>query len=107
MYNIENPSPLEAEIIARLKFIFDPEIPVNIWDLGFIYKIELDAENNLRILMTLTAPNCPAAETLPQNVVDELKQIQGIKDITLDITFDPPWSTDLITEAAKLDLGLL
>lgn len=107
MYTIENPSPIEAEIIARLKYIFDPEIPVNIWDLGFIYDIQVDHLNNVHITMTLTAPNCPAAESLPQNVIDELKRINGVGDVTLNITFDPPWSVDLITEAAKLDLGLL
>ncbi len=107
MYTIENPTPIEAEVIARLKFVYDPEIPVNIWDLGFIYKIDLDNENNLHVLMTLTSPNCPVAESLPQNVIDELKQINGVKEVTLDITFEPPWSTDLMTEAAKLDLGFL
>lgn len=107
MYTIENPTPIEAEIIARLKYIFDPEIPVNIWDLGFIYDIQVNHQNDVHITMTLTAPNCPAAESLPQNVKDEIKRITGIGDVTLNITFDPPWSIDLITEAAKLDLGLL
>lgn len=107
MITIENPTPIQKEIIAKLKFIYDPEIPVNIWELGFIYEINQDAENNVTIIMTLTAPNCPAAETLPAMVRDELMTIREIKSVFVDVTFDPPWTTEMMSEEAMLDLGLL
>ncbi len=107
MITIENPTPIQKEIIARMKYIFDPEIPVNIWELGFIYEINQDEENNVLIVMTLTAPNCPAAETLPATVKDELLTIGGIKNVTVEVTFDPPWTTEMMSEEAMLDLGLL
>lgn len=107
MITIENPTPIQLEIIARLKYIYDPEIPVNIWDLGFIYEINQDAENNVTVIMTLTAPNCPAAETLPAMVRDEIMTIREIKSVYVDVTFDPPWTTEMMTEEAMLDLGLL
>lgn len=107
MITIENPTPIQLEIIARLKYIYDPEIPVNIWDLGFIYEINQDAENNVTVIMTLTAPNCPAADTLPAMVRDEIMTIREIKSVYVDVTFDPPWTTEMMTEEAMLDLGLL
>ncbi len=107
MLKIENPTPIETEIISRCKYIFDPEIPVNIWELGFIYEINIDKENNVQILMTLTAPNCPAAETLPAMVRDEIMNIRGVNRVNVDITFEPPWSTEMMSEEAMLDLGLL
>jgi len=107
MLTIENPTPIQQEIIAKLKYIFDPEIPVNIWELGFIYEIRQDIENNVVIVMTLTAPNCPAAESLPAMVRDELMTIRDIKSLFVEVTFDPPWSTEMMSEAAQLDLGLL
>jgi FeS assembly SUF system protein len=107
MITIGNPTPIQLEIIARLKYIYDPEIPVNIWDLGFIYEINQDAENNVTVIMTLTAPNCPAADTLPAMVRDEIMTIREIKSVYVDVTFDPPWTTEMMTEEAMLDLGLL
>lgn len=107
MLTIENPTPIQKEIIARLKFIYDPEIPVNIWELGFIYEINQDAENNVHIVMTLTAPNCPAADILPAMVRDELMSIRAIKSISVDVTFEPTWTSDMMSEEAMLDLGLL
>ncbi|MEI6346928.1 MAG: iron-sulfur cluster assembly protein [Bacteroidota bacterium] len=107
MITIENPTPIQQEIIARLKYIYDPEIPVNIWELGFIYEINQDAENNVRIVMTLTAPNCPVADTLPATVRDEMMTIREIKSVNVEVTFDPPWDTEMMSEAAMLDMGLL
>lgn len=107
MITIENPTPIQKEIIARLKYIFDPEIPINIWELGFIYEINQDAENNVHIVMTLTAPNCPVADTLPATVRDEMMAIREIKSVYVEITFDPPWTTEMMSEEAMLDLGLL
>lgn len=107
MLTIENPTPIQKEIIARLKFIYDPEIPVNIWELGFIYEINQDAENNVNIVMTLTAPNCPAADILPAMVRDELMSIREIRSLNVEVTFEPTWTSDMMSEEAMLDLGLL
>ncbi len=97
----------ESKIVDMLKTIFDPEIPVNIYDLGLIYEIKVDENKKAYIKMTLTSPNCPIAETMPTEVRDTIKSIEGISDVEIDLTFDPPWSKDMISEAAMLDLGLL
>ncbi|MCO5233544.1 MAG: iron-sulfur cluster assembly protein [Chitinophagales bacterium] len=93
--------------IEVLQDIFDPEIPVNIYDLGLIYEVNVDPENNIHIVMTLTSPNCPVAESLPLEVENKLKEIEGVKDVKVDLTFEPVWTTELMTEAAKLELGFL
>jgi len=98
---------LEHEIVNVLKDIYDPEIPVNIYDLGLIYEIDVDGEGNAEILMTLTSPNCPVAESLPVEVKEKISAIQGIKKTNLKLTFEPPWDKDMLSEAAKLELGLL
>ncbi|MDY0344050.1 MAG: SUF system Fe-S cluster assembly protein [Lentimicrobium sp.] len=98
---------LGNKIIDRLKTIFDPEIPVNIYDLGLIYKIDVDEHSTARILMTLTTPNCPVAESLPAEVKQKIQAIDGISQCEIELTFDPPWDQDMISEAAMLDLGLL
>ena len=98
---------LEEQIIATLKTIFDPEIPVSIHDLGLIYKIEIDDNFEVEIVMTLTAPNCPVAPTLVQEVTDRIKEIEEVKDVFVNLTFEPPWDQDMMTEEAKLELGFL
>jgi FeS assembly SUF system protein len=98
---------MKNKIIEVLSTITDPEIPVNIWDLGFIYDIVVDENENVEILMTLTAPNCPVAESLPEEVHDKVSAIDGIGTVIVTVTFDPPWTMDRVSEAAKLDLGLL
>lgn len=103
----EKKSQLADAILQVLKTIFDPEIPVNIYDLGLIYEINIDDDFNAHILMTLTTPNCPVAESLPAEVKERANGVQGIKDVKVEITFDPPWTQDYLSEEAKLELGLL
>ncbi len=102
-----NNTELENKIIEAIKTIFDPEVPVNIYELGLIYEIKLDENNNATIVMTLTAPNCPVAESLPVEVKETVQAIEGVNQVEVELTFEPPWDQDMITEAAKLDLGLL
>ncbi|MFC2100407.1 SUF system Fe-S cluster assembly protein [Bacteroidota bacterium] len=97
----------EKKIIEALKNIFDPEIPVNIYDLGLIYEINIDENNKAKITMTLTAPNCPVAESLPQEVKERTAEVEGITEAEVEIVFEPPWTRDMISEAALLELGLL
>ena len=98
---------LEQQIIHELKSIYDPEIPVNIYDLGLIYDILIDEMNNIRIKMTLTAPNCPVAESLPVEVRDKIRLVEGVADVQVEIVFDPPWSRDMISQEGLLELGFL
>lgn len=98
---------IEEKIVHVLKNIYDPEIPVNIYDLGLVYETNLDDEGNVKVVMTLTAPNCPVADILPQQVKEEISFLTGVKDVDVEITFDPPWDQDMITDEAKLELGLL
>ncbi|MCT4587919.1 MAG: iron-sulfur cluster assembly protein [Carboxylicivirga sp.] len=98
---------LEGEIINVIKTIFDPEIPVNIYDLGLIYEIDVDENGKARVVMTLTSPNCPVAESLPEEVHDKVAAIDGITSVDLNLTFDPPWTKDMLSEEALLELGLL
>lgn len=98
---------MKSKVIEVLNSIYDPEIPVNIWELGFIYKLEVSATNDVYILMTLTAPNCPVAESLPMEVQTRVSMIPGVGKVTVDVTFDPPWEMEMMTEAAKLELGLI
>lgn len=107
MQNLEHKAVLTERIIQVLKTIFDPEIPVNIYDLGLIYEISIDDNDVVTIRMTLTAPNCPIAEDLPVEVHDAIKATEGVTDCNVILTFDPPWDKDMISEAAMLDLGLL
>ena len=99
-------SELKNKIIAEVKKIYDPEIPVNIFELGLIYNITVDENNNVKIDMTLTSPNCPVAESLPKEVKDSIMNVEGVKDITLDLVWDPPWDKSMMSEAAKLELNL-
>ena len=102
-----NPQDLGEKIVKELKSIFDPEIPVDIYELGLIYDVFVNEDNEVKILMTLTTPNCPVAETLPQEVEEKIKSIDEVKTAEVEITFDPPWTKDLMSEEAKLELGML
>ena len=94
------------KVIAEIKKIYDPEIPVNIYELGLIYKIEIINTDKVLIEMTLTTPNCPVAESLPNSVKDNILKIDGVKDVDLKLVWDPPWTKDKMSEAAKLELNL-
>ena len=98
---------LGNKIVEVLKTVFDPEIPVDVYELGLIYEINILPINNIHILMTLTSPNCPAAETIPSDVKNKVKMIKEIDEVDVEITFDPPYSTDLMSEEAKLELGFI
>lgn len=98
---------LGEKIVLVLKTIYDPEIPVDIYELGLIYDVLVNEDHEVKILMTLTSPNCPVAESLPAEVEEKVKSIDEIKDAEVEITFDPPWTQDLMSEEAKLELGLL
>ena len=98
---------LEDIIIATIKTIFDPEIPVDIYELGLIYDVFVNEDYGVKVLMTLTTPNCPVAESLPLEVEEKIKSISFVTNAEVEITFDPPWSQDLMSEEAKLELGML
>jgi FeS assembly SUF system protein len=102
-----NTEELGDKIVKVLKTIFDPEIPVDIYELGLIYDVMVNEDAEVKILMTLTTPNCPVAETLPLEVEEKIKSISMVKDAEVEITFDPPWSQELMSEEAKLALGML
>ena len=97
---------LNDKIIRAIKTVYDPEIPVNIYELGLIYRIEVNNEKKVIIEMTLTSPNCPVAESLPKSVKENILKIDGIKDVDLKLVWDPPWTKDKMSEAAKLELNL-
>ena len=99
-------SELKEKIISEIKKIYDPEIPVNIYELGLIYKVEVDEKNKVSVEMTLTSPNCPVAESLPNSVKENIMKVDGVSDVDLKLVWDPPWSKDKMTEAAKLELNL-
>ena len=99
-------SELKENIIKEIKKIYDPEIPVNIFELGLIYKVEIDEKNKVSIEMTLTSPNCPVAESLPNEVKDNIMKVEGVTGVDLKLVWEPPWSQDQMSEAAKLDLNL-
>ncbi len=98
---------LETEIARVLKNIYDPEIPVNIYDLGLIYDIILDEERKVELVMTLTAPNCPMVDELMAEINEKVKAVEGVSDLVINLTFDPPWNKEMMSEEAKLDLGFL
>ena len=99
-------SDIKNQVIEEIKKIYDPEIPVNIYELGLIYKIEVDEKNKVNIDMTLTSPNCPVAESLPNEVKDNIKKLEGVSDVNLNLVWEPPWDKDKMSEAAKLELNL-
>jgi len=102
-----DPNLLGEKIVKELKQVFDPEIPVDVYELGLIYDVFINEENEVKILMTLTSPNCPVAESLPKEVEDKVKSIDEVKDAEVEITFDPPWTKDLMSDEAKLELGFM
>ena len=97
---------LKDKVIAEIKKIYDPEIPVNIYELGLIYNIKVDNSNNVKIDMTLTTPNCPVAESLPNEVKNSIKEIKEVKDVDLKLVWEPPWDKSMMSESAKLELNL-
>ena len=99
-------SELKEKVILEIKKIYDPEIPVNIYELGLIYNIDIDEKNKVNIDMTLTSPNCPVAESLPNNVKHNVLKIDGVTDVDLNLVWDPPWDKDKMSEVAKLELNL-
>ena len=97
---------LKDKVITEIKKIYDPEIPVNIYELGLIYDIKIDEKNNVKVNMTLTTPNCPVAESLPKEVKDSIMEIKEVKNVDLDLVWDPPWDKSMMSESAKLELNL-
>ncbi|MCD1115393.1 SUF system Fe-S cluster assembly protein [Chryseobacterium turcicum] len=95
------------EIIRTLKTVYDPEIPVDIYELGLIYDVQISDEADVKIIMTLTTPNCPVAETLPQEVKDKVKTVENVNEVELELTFEPSWNKDMMSEEAKFELGML
>jgi len=98
---------LTQQVIDTIKTCYDPEIPVDIWELGLIYEITLDDEKNLKVKMTLTSPSCPVAETLPPEVEQKLGEIKGINSAKIELTFEPPWEKEMMSEVAQLELGFM
>jgi FeS assembly SUF system protein len=98
---------LREKIMTALKTVYDPEIPVDIYELGLIYEISIYPINNVHVMMTLTSPSCPSAEAIPSEVEQKIKAIEGVNDVKVEITWDPPYSQDMMSEAAKLELGFL
>lgn len=107
MEHAQNSEVLGEKIVTVLKTIYDPEIPVDIYELGLIYDVMVSQDNEIKILMTLTTPNCPVAESLPMEVEEKVKSMNEVTDCEVEITFDPPWTQDLMSEEAKLELGML
>tara|TARA_B100001029_G_C14984835_1_gene408340 strand:+ start:770 stop:1090 length:321 start_codon:yes stop_codon:yes gene_type:complete len=100
-------SELKDKIVRAIKTVFDPEIPVDVYELGLIYDIQINSSNDVHILMTLTSPNCPAADTIPADVKNRVEMIKEINEVEVEITFDPPYSQELMSEEAKLELGFM
>ena len=99
-------SDIKNKVIEEIKKIFDPEIPINIYELGLIYKIEVDKKNKVDVDMTLTSPNCPVAESLPKEVKDNIMKLEDVSDVNLNLVWEPPWDKDKMSDAAKLELNL-
>jgi len=97
---------LKEKIIKEIKKIYDPEIPVDIYELGLIYEVKVEKNNNVKVKMTLTTPNCPVAESLPKEVKDSIMEIKEVKDVDLELVWDPPWDKSMMSEAARLELNL-
>jgi FeS assembly SUF system protein len=104
---ISQNTELTQKVINMIKTCYDPEIPVDIWELGLIYEIKIDEENNLDVKMTLTSPSCPVAETLPPEVEQKLKSIEGIKSAKITLTFEPSWEKEMMSEVAQVELGFM
>ena len=102
-----DPKKLGDQVVKILKTVYDPEIPVDIYELGLIYDVFLNENNDVKVLMTLTPPTCPVADSLPEEVKNKIKEIPHVNEVEIEMTFDPPWSKDLMSEEAKLELGFL
>ena len=98
---------LMQRVIDEIKTCFDPEIPVDVWELGLIYELDLNETNDLKVIMTLTSPNCPVAESLPEDIKNKLKLVQDISSVDLKLTFEPPWEKEMMSEVAQLELGFM
>lgn len=98
---------LRDQVLAAIKTVYDPEIPVDVYELGLIYEINVYPINNVHVLMTLTSPSCPSAESIPGEIEQKIKEIEGINEVKVEITFDPPYSQDMMSEAARLELGFM
>lgn len=98
---------IKDEVIIALQDCYDPEIPVNIYELGLIYEVNVDAGNHVHVLMTLTSPMCPVAESLPVEIEEKIKKIPDVNEVKVEVTFDPPWEQSMMSEAARLELGML
>jgi len=103
----EASSDLRKKVIQAIKSVYDPEIPVDVYELGLIYEINIYPVNNVFVLMTLTSPSCPSAEVIPGEIEQKIKAVEGINDVKIELTFDPPYSQDMMSEAAKLELGFM
>jgi FeS assembly SUF system protein len=100
-------SELKEEIIKAIKSVYDPEIPVDVWELGLIYDLKIFPVNNVYVEMTLTSPSCPSAGTIPAEVEQKIREVEGINDVSVELTWDPPYSQDMMSEEAKLELGFM
>jgi len=105
--SVLNTEELKNKVVEKLQTIFDPEIPVNIYELGLIYEVEIMPINNVQVVMTLTAPSCPAAQSLPIEVDQKIRQIEGVNDVYVTVTWNPPWNKSMMSETAQLELGML
>lgn len=106
-YTDEKIATIGEEIIKTLKTIYDPEIPVDIYELGLVYDVQISDEGAVKVVMTLTTPNCPVAESLPQEVKEKVSEVEGVNHVDLELTFEPAWSKDMMSEEAKFELGIL
>lgn len=107
MLTDEQINTMGESIIAALKTVYDPEIPVDIYELGLVYDVQISDEGEVKVVMTLTTPNCPVAETLPQEVKDKVGEVENVKSVDLELTFEPSWHKDMMSEEAKFELGML
>ncbi|MEE2662130.1 MAG: DUF59 domain-containing protein [Pseudomonadota bacterium] len=99
--------PLKADVIAAIRECYDPEIPVNIYDLGLIYDVSINGDKDVNLIMTLTSPHCPVAEILPEQVRSKVELVEGVSEVNMELTWEPPWTPELMSEAAKLELGFI
>lgn len=106
-YTDEQIANIGEDIIKALKTVYDPEIPVDIYELGLIYDVQISETGDVKTIMTLTTPNCPVAESLPQEVKEKIAEVEGVKEVDLELTFEPSWNKDMMSEEAKFELGIL
>ncbi|ADQ82642.1 SUF system Fe-S cluster assembly protein [Riemerella anatipestifer] len=106
-YTDEQIAEIGEEIIKTLKTVYDPEIPVDIYELGLVYDVQISDEGKVKVVMTLTTPNCPVAESLPQEVKEKVSEVEGVNEVDLELTFEPSWTKDMMSEEARFELGML